>query len=146
MDTAGQEDFKGLREGQMRQKDGYILAYSVVNRGTWEELQSFYETLMDVLDVENSDMKPMILCGNKSDLEKFRRISRNSGLQRARQWQATRHYDTSALNGLNVRNMMGYLIRDIINFKYPTAEPELPRSRRGSPCSDSESGVCCAIM
>ena len=146
LDTAGQKHFKGLRVGYRRSTDGFILVYSVINRGTFDELLNYYDTLLDVLDL--GGMLPMVLCGNKSDLVKYRKISSPKVCRRTSQWQATKHYDTCALSGTNVRNMIGYLMRDTINYLYPVAEPELPRSRRGLPCSDSDGsfGDCCAIM
>ncbi len=37
----GQEDFKGLRESQMRNKNGYIFVYSIVNFSTLSDALFF---------------------------------------------------------------------------------------------------------
>ena len=104
LDTAGQEEFKGLCGIQTRDKDGYILTYSVIDRGTYDDLQVFYDTVMEVLDSEHSEMKPMILCGNKSDLpKKQHEVSEQERMERGRQWQVSRYYNTSALNGHNIK-------------------------------------------
>jgi len=102
LDTAGQEEFKGLCGVQTRGKDGYILTYSVIDRGSYDDLQGFYDTVMEVLQAEHSEMKPMILCGNKSDLSGHK-ISEQETRKRANQWKVTQHYDTSALNGHNIK-------------------------------------------
>ena len=122
LDTAGQEDFAGLREVQMKDKNGYIMCYSLINFRTFDDLQSFYETLMDVLDAEECDMKPMILCGNKCDLPTDQYVvTENVRNERERIWKASKQYLTSALNGHNIRNMIAWLVRDIINDLYPVS-------------------------
>eukprot|EP01083_Nonionella_stella_P064522 168228_1 len=134
LDTAGQEDFKGLREGQMRDKNGYILVYSVISRDTFDDLETFYETLCDVLDSEQEVWKPLILCGNKVDLPPTQHvINDNERNERKRQWMASNIYNTSALNGHNIKNMIGWLVREIINDLYPTHNHILP---------DEDDNVC----
>ncbi len=36
LDTAGQEDYTALRSTWMRERDGFLLVYSVADRGTFE--------------------------------------------------------------------------------------------------------------
>ena len=139
LDTAGQEDFKGLREGQMKDKDGYIFAYSVTSKDTFDDLHSFYETLLDVLDAEDCDMKPMILCGNKVDLPKWQHVIGSSERdERERQWQASRQYLTSAKNGYNIREMIAWLVRDIKNDLYPVHKPKT------EPIIATHDFICCS--
>lgn len=149
LDTAGQEDFKGLREGQMRDKNGYILVYSLVNRDTFEDLNSFYDTLLDVLDSEHSEMKPMILCGNKADLPQHRfDVTENERNERQRQWLANNQYLTSALTGHNIRNMIGWLVRECINEMYPNEKNDENEDDARCGCLKNKTNCCsnCIIM
>merc|ERR1712087_470258 len=38
LDTAGQEDFIALRTSWMRNKDGFVLAFSIIERKSFEDL------------------------------------------------------------------------------------------------------------
>ena len=144
LDTAGQEDFKGLREGQMKGKDGYIMCYSLGDYSTFDDLESFYDTLMEVLDVEQSDMKPMILCGNKFDLPRERHvINQSERNERERIWKASKQYLTSAKNGHNIRNMLAWLIRDIINDLYPVNVPIRNKNNFSNNNVVTNSDACC---
>ena len=62
LDTAGQEDFIALRTSWMRNKDGFVLAFSIIERKSFEDLQSFYDQLMEVYEEE---IPPFVLVGNK---------------------------------------------------------------------------------
>merc|ERR1719415_222200 len=66
LDTAGQEDFIALRTSWMRNKDGFVLAFSIIERKSFEDLQSFYDQLMEVYEEE---IPPFVLVGNKADLD-----------------------------------------------------------------------------
>eukprot|EP01084_Bolivina_argentea_P146137 255967_1 len=144
LDTAGQEDFKGLREGQMKNKNGYIFVYSIVNFATFEDLENFYDTLLDVLDSEYSGRKPMILCGNKIDLPEHE-ITEDERNEKERQWIANKQYLTSAKNGHNIKNMIGWLVREIINDLYPT-EIEAPMIKKDYICCMPSPCTRCVLL
>lgn len=79
MDTAGQEEYSAMRDQYyvkyhyllIHQKTGqaFILAYSIISRHSFEESISIREQLLRVKDV---DWIPMVLIGNKVDLEQDR--------------------------------------------------------------------------
>lgn len=48
LDTAGQEDFSTLRAQWMMDKDGYIFVYSLIDKGSLDQLTSFIELLEQV--------------------------------------------------------------------------------------------------
>ena len=145
LDTAGQEDFKGLREGQMKGKDGYIFCYSLIDHGTFDDLESFYDTLIEVLDVEQSDMKPMILCGNKCDFPtEDHNVDDCERHKRERIWKASKQYLTSAKSGHNIRNMLAWLVRDVINDLYPVRTKN--NEFDNNVVTDSDNCVGCSLM
>lgn len=47
----------------MRERDGFLLVYSVTDRGTFDSLLSFYEQLSAM---HEEAMPPIVLVGNKS--------------------------------------------------------------------------------
>uniref|UniRef100_A0A5F9DD68 RAS related 2 n=1 Tax=Oryctolagus cuniculus TaxID=9986 RepID=A0A5F9DD68_RABIT len=74
LDTAGQEEFGAMREQYMRTGEGFLLVFSVTDRGSFEEIYKFQR---QILRVKDRDEFPMILIGNKADLDHQRQeISR----------------------------------------------------------------------
>jgi len=126
LDTAGQEDFIALRTSWMRNKDGFVLAFSIIERKSFEDLQSFYDQLMEVYEEE---IPPFVLVGNKADLDTEeaqrahngtykRQVSYEEAQNLARKWEAVRYIETSAKTGYHVQDMFGGLVREIIGIQY----------------------------
>jgi len=67
LDTAGQEDFTALRNAWYRNKDGFLLIYSLMDPKSLEELQGFHEQLQEFYEGEG-EVPPVLLVGNKADL------------------------------------------------------------------------------
>mmetsp|Transcript_43810 Transcript_43810/g.72376 ORF Transcript_43810/g.72376 Transcript_43810/m.72376 type:complete len:283 (+) Transcript_43810:130-978(+) len=122
LDTAGQEDFIALRTSWMRNKDGFVLAFSIIERKSFEDLQSFYEQLCEVYE---DDIPPFVLVGNKADLDTpeahqlhngayKRAVTYGEAQNLARKWKAARYIETSAKTGYHVQDMFGGLVREII--------------------------------
>uniref|UniRef100_A0A4X1TLB2 Ras-related protein R-Ras2 n=1 Tax=Sus scrofa TaxID=9823 RepID=A0A4X1TLB2_PIG len=74
LDTAGQEEFGAMREQYMRTGEGFLLVFSVTDRGSFEEIYKFQR---QILRVKDRDEFPMILIGNKADLDHQRQVRRN---------------------------------------------------------------------
>jgi len=126
LDTAGQEDFIALRTSWMRNKDGFVLAFSIIERKSFEDLQSFYDQLCEVYE---DDIPPFVIVGNKADLDTpeahqqhkgtyKRQVSYEEGQALARKWKAVRYVETSAKTGYHVQDMFGGLVREIIGLQY----------------------------
>lgn len=56
----------------MRNGEGFILVYSITSRLSFEEISTFFEQIRRVKD---RDSFPMVLVGNKCDLESERQVS-----------------------------------------------------------------------
>ena len=112
----------------MRGRDGFVLAFSIVERKSFEELQSFYDQLMEVYE---ENVPPFVLVGNKCDLDTSndpnnnnsdntnisnyqRRVSFEEASELARRWRAIRYIETSAKTGYHVQDMFGGLVRYFI--------------------------------
>lgn len=65
LDTAGQDEYKAILENYMRNGEGFIIVYSINNRGSFESASEFHETIRRVLD---KDKFPCVLAANKADL------------------------------------------------------------------------------
>ncbi|TNN82255.1 Ras-related protein R-Ras2 [Liparis tanakae] len=98
LDTAGQEEFGAMREQYMRAGEGFLLVFALNDRGSYHEVQKFHT---QILRVKDRDDFPMVLVGNKADLEQQRVITRENAQAFARENRI--HYmEASAKNRCNV--------------------------------------------
>lgn len=72
LDTAGQEEYSAMREQYMRTGEGFLLVYSMTSRQSFEEIVTFQQ---QILRVKDKDYFPIIVVGNKCDLESERQVS-----------------------------------------------------------------------
>ena len=73
LDTAGQEEYSAMREQYMRTGEGFLLVYSITSRQSFEEILTFQQ---QILRVKDRDYFPIIIVGNKCDLDMERQVSR----------------------------------------------------------------------
>uniref|UniRef100_A0A5F8H5D3 RAS related 2 n=1 Tax=Monodelphis domestica TaxID=13616 RepID=A0A5F8H5D3_MONDO len=74
LDTAGQEEFGAMREQYMRTGEGFIFIFYF----SFEEIYKFQR---QILRVKDRDEFPMILVGNKADLDHQRQVRKNRLLE-----------------------------------------------------------------
>src|SRR3954454_22928559 len=74
LDTAGQEEYSAMREQYMRTGEGFLLVYSITSRESFEEITTFQQ---QILRVKDKDSFPMVVVGNKCDLNDERQVSYN---------------------------------------------------------------------
>jgi len=92
LDTAGQEEYSAMTDQYIRTGTCFLLIYSITNRSSFEEIHKFYDQIIRVKDVFAF---PMVLIGNKSDLENERQISKQEGQNLANKWKIP-FFETSA--------------------------------------------------
>lgn len=72
LDTAGQEEFSAMREQYMRSGEGFLLVFSVTDHSSFDEILKFHR---QILRVKDRDEFPMLMVGNKADLDHHRSVS-----------------------------------------------------------------------
>ncbi|XP_058207912.1 ras-related protein RABC2a [Rhododendron vialii] len=82
-DTAGQEKFRTLTSSYYRGAQGIILVYDVMRRETFTNLSDVWAKELD-LHSTNQDCVKMLV-GNKVDLESERVVSREEGIELAKE-------------------------------------------------------------
>jgi len=65
-----------MREQYMRTGEGFLLVYSITSRQSYEEIVTFQQ---QILRVKDKDYFPIIVVGNKCDLESERQVSTEGG-------------------------------------------------------------------
>lgn len=138
LDTAGQEEFGAMREQYMRTGEGFLLVFSVTDRGSFEEIYKFQR---QILRVKDRDEFPMILIGNKADLDHQRQVTQEEGQQLARQLKVT-YMEASAKIRMNVDQAFHELVRVIRKFQ----EQECPPSPEPTRKEKDKKGCHCVIF
>jgi len=85
-DTAGQEDYAAMRDQHILQGNGFLLVYSVTAKTSFLQLPEFHQSIERVKDTNDF---PVVVIGNKSDLEKTRAISYTEGKDFAKKNRGT---------------------------------------------------------
>ncbi|PIC34248.1 hypothetical protein B9Z55_013960 [Caenorhabditis nigoni] len=97
LDTAGTEQFTGMRETYYRTAQGFVLVFSLAETSTFENLK---QTFLDILTIRGEDV-PMVLVGNKSDLAETRQVEESDAQNFARKLRIP-YFETSARLNQNV--------------------------------------------
>jgi len=105
LDTAGQEDYAALREVYIRGGEGFVIVYSITDRKSFQEACDYRERILRVKETSNV---PMILVGNKVDLEDQRTVKREEAEYFAKTFGLP-FLETSAQSGTNCEELFQIL-------------------------------------
>ncbi|MCJ1463476.1 Ras GTPase [Pseudocyphellaria aurata] len=144
LDTAGQEEYSAMREQYMRTGEGFLLVYSINSRQSFEEILTFQQ---QILRVKDKDYFPIIIVGNKCDLDGERVVSRQEGEDLARQFGCA-FIETSAKSRTNVDNAFFNIVREIRRYNkemssYPPGGPATGPGMSPSPEHEKGDRGCC---
>jgi Ras-related protein Rap-1B len=95
----------------MKQGQGFLLVFSICNSNSFHELSELREQIIRIKDDENV---PLVVVGNKSDMEEDRVVSRAKAFQLAQSWGSKPYYETSARRKVNVDEAFLNLSRQIL--------------------------------
>ncbi|OHS96519.1 small GTP-binding protein [Tritrichomonas foetus] len=131
-DTAGQEKFKSLGPLYYRSADVGIVVFSLTNRESFENLDSWLDSFISVAG------KDTIICiaANKSDLQSEYEVS----LEEAQEWADLHEFPlfvTSALNGDGVRELFDEICGQI------DSKGKAPKSSEKGQQQEPEKSSCC---
>ena len=108
-DTAGQERFRSIAKNFLMKADGIILVYDITNRLSFNNLENWFNDIN-----EKASEKPIILIGNKLDLE--RKVDTEKGIQLAKKFnKEIKFFETSCKTGENVEEAIKYLVEQVYN-------------------------------
>ena len=146
LDTAGQEEYSAMREQYMRTGEGFLLVYSITSRQSFDEIRVFEQQILRVKDKDNF---PMIMVGNKCDLESERQVSSEEGYRLAQSFGCP-FIETSAKARTNVDKSFYDLVREIRRYNRDAAggygAPPLGHNGPGGKMEmsdQSEKAGCC---
>jgi GTPase KRas protein len=141
LDTAGQEEYSAMREQYMRTGEGFLCVYSIISRNSFEEISTFYQ---QILRVKDKDYFPVIIIGNKCDLEHERAVTMQEGYELSRQF-GCKFMETSAKHKINVDEAFYALVREIKRYNRES-EHGMKGSSRSSPHHRRKKRSKCVVM
>ncbi|XP_033647349.1 ras-related protein Rap-1b-like [Asterias rubens] len=136
LDTAGTEQFTAMRDLYMKNGQGFVLVYSITAQSTFNDLLDLREQILRVKDTDNV---PMVLVGNKCDLEDERVVGKDQGVNLAKQFGNCTFLETSAKLKINVDEIFHDLVRQI-NRQTPD-----PRRKTKAKAKGSKKGGCVLV-
>ena len=108
-DTAGQERFKSLAPNLIKKAHGIIIMYDITNKSSFDSIP---EILKDIKEEKGNDF-PMILIGNKIDLEQDREIKKEQGKDLASK-NGIEFFEISNKEGINIQEAGFAIVNKIL--------------------------------
>ncbi|KAL5370859.1 hypothetical protein DPSP01_014627 [Paraphaeosphaeria sporulosa] len=126
-DTAGVKEFSDLRPAYIKEGHGFLLVFSITSKSSLFELEDLYEQIQRL---KAHDRVPVVLVGNKADLEDRRAIPASQAGKVSQQWGVP-YYETSALHNVNVDQVFADLYRQMMHDerKDPMIDDQLFEAR-----------------
>ncbi|GAM17543.1 hypothetical protein SAMD00019534_007180 [Acytostelium subglobosum LB1] len=131
LDTAGQEEYSAMRDQYMRTGGGFLCVYSITSRSSFDEIASFRE---QILRVKDKDKVPMIIIGNKCDLESERQVTTGEGQDLAKSFGCP-FLETSARIRVNIEESFYSLVREIRKETKGTVKPDKKKKKNLAKCT-----------
>ena len=97
-DTAGEEKYKSIPKNHIKNVQGIILMYDITNKKSFD---SIIDWISDVKEIKGENF-PMILVGNKIDLNESREVTEEMGYELAEKIQIE-FFETSNKDGTNIQ-------------------------------------------
>jgi len=129
LDTAGQEEYLALRATWMRERDGFVLVFSLCDHKSLKELGIF---LTQIENIYEGQSPSVIIVGNKADLVEQRAVTVEQAEELAKT-HGCKYLETSAKTGHNIESAFVELVRQITKAREKAPEPapeEAPKKRR----------------
>ena len=123
----------------MKSGQGFLLVFSITSLSSLTELHELRDQISRIKD---DPLIPLVIVGNKSDLEEDRAVSRSKAFSIAQSWNNASYYETSARARRNVDEAFVDLCRQMIRKDIATRQiremeggnrrrPDRPRPRPG---------------
>lgn len=106
LDTAGQEEFWHLTDYYLKQREAFILVYSIADFGTYQTVKEFIGKIQNTLGTDT----PIVVVGNKIDLESFREVHEDCK-EIVKEFRYSECFETSAKYCTNVNEAFYELVR-----------------------------------
>ena len=111
-DTVGEEKYRSITLNVIKDAQGILLMYDITIINSFESIPNWIKSIKDV---KGSDF-PMVLVGNKIDLESERKITKEQGEKFAKE-NGIEFFEISNKNGINIQEAGLALVNKILEKK-----------------------------
>ena len=108
LDTAGTEQFGSMRDLYIKNGQGFMLVYSVIKKQTFIDLKPLRDVILQIKGAGTPT--PVVLVGNKCDMEAERVVPIRDGENLANKWGCP-FFETSAKTCCNIHEMFSEMVR-----------------------------------
>jgi len=112
-DTAGQERFKTLTPSFLRNAEGVIIVFDVTSQDSFDNVKGWINSIKSNL---GKNIIPIIIVGNKIDMENMREISKEDGKKIASE-NDFKYFETSAKTGIGVDEAIKEIVNQILDIQ-----------------------------
>eukprot|EP01098_Paradermamoeba_levis_P011245 TRINITY_DN4811_c0_g1_i1.p1 TRINITY_DN4811_c0_g1~~TRINITY_DN4811_c0_g1_i1.p1 ORF type:complete len:189 (-),score=40.79 TRINITY_DN4811_c0_g1_i1:339-905(-) len=130
IDTAGTENFTTMRNVYIQNGHGFLLVFSIIAKSTIAEIEPIVQQILRIKDSDAKDI-PMVLVGNKADLEEQREVTTDQGNQLAAKFSC-KYVETSAKLNKNVKEVFEDMTRLVMKKFAPKEEPKKEKKKGGA--------------
>ena len=107
-DTAGQERYKSITSSYYKGSHGCFIVYDITSEISFENVDKWYQQAQK----EASKDVSIILVGNKCDLEEQRKVPKEKGEEKAKQFNIP-FFETSALSKIKIDDIFTEMVNNI---------------------------------
>ena len=126
-----------MRDQYINSGQGFLLVYSITTKRSLETIREMKDKILQVKEAEKF---PMVLVGNKCDLESERKVTLEEGKDLAKTWNIG-FFETSAKARINIEESFMELVTQVLNFESespdktsdagPQRPTKAPKSKKG---------------
>ena len=120
-DTAGQERFKTLTPSFLRNAEGVIIVFDVTSQDSFDNVKGWINSIKSNL---GEKIIPIIIVGNKIDMENMREISKEDGKKIASE-NDFKYFETSAKTGIGVDEAIKEIVNQILDIQDKNEDEKL---------------------
>ncbi|CAB4062880.1 RAP2C [Lepeophtheirus salmonis] len=104
-----QNSFASMRDLYIKNGQGFVVTYSLTNHQTFQDIKTMKD---QITRVKGTERVPILLVGNKVDLESQREVPTVEGMALAQIWGCS-FVESSAKNRMNVNEVFAEIVREM---------------------------------
>ena len=113
LDTAGEEDYQNMMDMWISFGDGFLLVFAINDKESFNLMKSKHDR---ILKGKHGVKCPILLVGNKQDLENERQVNYSEAKEMADKW-GIEYIETSAKTNFNCKEAFEMLAQKIVQKK-----------------------------
>jgi len=160
LDTAGTEQFASMRDLYIKNGQGFVVVYSITSQQTFQDVRHMKDQIVRVKcgggyggQTTDASRIPILLVGNKADLEHQREVTTIEGMSLAQSWGVP-FLETSAKSRYNVNEVFAEVVREMSltsgkdhrNYSISSVLCSCCPSRHRKCRRDDDGIPCCTVL